>query len=60
MPDDLPLTPDSGWNALSLDGEWTVPGDRDAIDVENPYTREPRAEPVLRGRSVPRDRSSLE
>ncbi|WP_254767074.1 aldehyde dehydrogenase family protein [Salinilacihabitans rarus] len=40
MTDDLPLTPDAGWNALYLDGEWTGPGDRDLIDVENPYTRE--------------------
>ncbi|WP_265109800.1 aldehyde dehydrogenase family protein [Halosolutus halophilus] len=40
MPDDLPLTPDSGWNALYLAGKWTDPGDRDSIEVENPYTRE--------------------
>ncbi|WP_323170978.1 aldehyde dehydrogenase family protein [Natrialba sp. PRR66] len=37
-----PLRPDSelGWNALYLAGEWTAPGDRDSITVENPYTRE--------------------
>lgn len=37
---DLPLTPDSGWNALYLAGEWTEPGDRESISVEDPYTRE--------------------
>ncbi|WP_121741977.1 aldehyde dehydrogenase family protein [Natronorubrum halophilum] len=37
---DLPLTPDSGWNSLYLAGEWTDPGDRGTIAVENPYTRE--------------------
>ncbi|MFC4436517.1 MULTISPECIES: aldehyde dehydrogenase family protein [Natrialbaceae] len=40
MTDELPLTPDSGWNALYLGGEWTGPGDRESIAVENPYTRE--------------------
>ncbi|WP_306056020.1 aldehyde dehydrogenase family protein [Natronococcus wangiae] len=40
MTDDLPLTPDSGWNALYLGGEWSDPGDRESIAVENPYTRE--------------------
>ncbi|ELZ15144.1 aldehyde dehydrogenase [Haloterrigena salina JCM 13891] len=37
---DLPLAPDAGWDALYLAGEWTEGGDRDAMSVENPYTRE--------------------
>ncbi|WP_049922499.1 aldehyde dehydrogenase family protein [Halopiger djelfimassiliensis] len=37
---DLPLSPESGWNALYLAGEWTAADDRDSISVENPYTRE--------------------
>ncbi|TYL40008.1 aldehyde dehydrogenase [Natronococcus pandeyae] len=40
MTDELPLMPDSGWSALYLGGEWTGPGDRESISVENPYTRE--------------------
>ncbi|WP_247731649.1 aldehyde dehydrogenase family protein [Halovivax limisalsi] len=39
----LPIEPESGWNVLFLDGEWTSPDDRDAIEVENPFTREPIA-----------------
>ncbi|APX97158.1 aldehyde dehydrogenase family protein [Natronorubrum daqingense] len=37
---DLPLAPETGWNALYLAGEWTEPDDRETITVENPFTRE--------------------
>ncbi|WP_455449885.1 aldehyde dehydrogenase family protein [Natrinema thermotolerans] len=37
--DDLEIAPETGWNALYLDGEWVPAGDRDLIDVENPATR---------------------
>ncbi|WP_255170397.1 aldehyde dehydrogenase family protein [Natrononativus amylolyticus] len=40
MTDQLPLTPESGWNALFLDGAWIDAGERETIGVENPYTRE--------------------
>ncbi|MFP8954700.1 aldehyde dehydrogenase family protein [Natrialbaceae archaeon A-arb3/5] len=36
---ELDITPETGWNALYLDGEWVPAGDRDLIDVENPATR---------------------
>ncbi|WP_254862437.1 aldehyde dehydrogenase family protein [Halovivax gelatinilyticus] len=36
----LPLAPESGWDALYRDGEWIEPGDRESIEVDNPYTRE--------------------
>ncbi|ADD05724.1 aldehyde dehydrogenase [Natrialba magadii ATCC 43099] len=36
---ELAITPDNGWNALYLDGDWVPAGDRDLIDVENPATR---------------------
>ncbi|WP_254522119.1 aldehyde dehydrogenase family protein [Natrinema caseinilyticum] len=36
----LPLAPEDGWNSLFLAGDWIDRGDRDAIPVENPYTRE--------------------
>lgn len=37
---ELPLSPDSGWTTLYLAGEWTGPGERETLTVENPYTRE--------------------
>ncbi|ELY78694.1 aldehyde dehydrogenase family protein [Natrinema gari] len=37
--DELDIAPETGWNALFLDGEWVPAGDRDLIDVENPATR---------------------
>ena len=36
---DLDLT-DADWNAQYIDGEWLAPGDRGAIDVEDPSTRD--------------------
>jgi aldehyde dehydrogenase (NAD+) len=38
--DALELAPADGWNALYVDGEWRAQGDRDALDVVNPTTRE--------------------
>ncbi|EMA41648.1 aldehyde dehydrogenase family protein [Halobiforma nitratireducens] len=37
--DELEVAPETGWDALYLDGEWVPRGDRDAIPVENPATR---------------------
>ncbi|ELY42726.1 aldehyde dehydrogenase family protein [Natronorubrum tibetense] len=37
---ELPLPPESGWNAQYLAGDWIEPDDRDTLAVENPYTRE--------------------
>ena len=37
---ELPLPPESGWNAQYLAGDWIEPDDRETLAVENPYTRE--------------------
>ena len=37
--DELDIAPETGWNALYIDGEWVTAGDREPIDVENPATR---------------------
>lgn len=34
--DDLSITPDGGWNALYVDGEWVPGGERETIDVLDP------------------------
>ena len=39
MPESFSTT-DGDWDALYLDGEWVERGDRDAIEVQNPATRE--------------------
>ena len=42
--DDLSIAPETGWNALYVDGEWIPAGDRETIIVEDPSTRKPIAE----------------
>ncbi len=39
--DGLELAPESGWNAIHVDGEWRPQGDRDAHDVVDPTARAP-------------------
>lgn len=43
-PDDLGLAPETGWNALYIDGEWVPAGDRDTYPMVDPSTQEQMGE----------------